>query len=842
MRKPDSASIPAPIHRAAHRALVLTGALCAAGCVQSAAPAQVVNPGQLTVGADKPGAAIPADFYGLMTEEINYSYDGGLYGELVRNRSFLDDPNAPAHWSLLQDGNATASMALDPATPLNPAQPVSLKLAITAPGKRAGIANDGYWGFPVRPNTIYIASFFAKTGDGFDGPVTLSLESPDGATTFATATVAEVTGNWKKYSATLTTGAVKPTASARFVISAAHPGTLWLDFVSLFPPTYKDRPNGNRPDLMQLLAGMHPGFLRFPGGNYLEGGSIPERFDWKKTLGDVSTRPGHHGPWGYRSTDGMGLLEFLEWCEDLHMEPVLAVYGGFSLNRTHVNPGPDLQPYVQDALDEIQYLTGDATTTWGARRIADGHPAPFPLHYVEIGNEDFFDRSGSYSGRYAQFYDAIKAQYPDLQLIATAEVSGHVMDLRDDHFYRPAGTMAEDSHHYDTTDRKGPKIFVGEWASQTNDTPWERPQEKGPTPTLYAALGDAAWLTGLERNADIVKIQCYAPLLVNVNPGGRQWSINLIGYDALRSFGSPSYYVQQMFASNRGDQVLPVDIVPPTPAAASEPAPTGDVGVGTWNTQAQFKDVTVTGPDGKVLAASDFTNGSPGWTLGPGHWTTQDGVLAQDAIATDQYATFGDPTWSDYTLNLKAQKTGGQEGFLILVHAKDSKHYVWWNLGGWNDSHSGLEANWDGATSEVGASAPVTIATGRWYDIRIEVQGPAIRCYLDGKLITSAVYSPGNHNPGLFATASRDAATHDVILKVVNMSAEPAPMHVTLSGETRVAPGSTLSVLTGAPDAMNSVDQPQNVAPRSDTLPAGPSTFTQEFPAYSVSVLRLKTK
>jgi alpha-N-arabinofuranosidase len=304
--------------------------------------------------------------------------------------------------------------------------------------------------------------------------------------------------------------------------------------------------NGNRVDLMEKLAAMHPAFLRFPGGNYLEGDHISERYDWKKTIGPLVDRPTHPSPWKYHSSDGLGLLEFLEWCEDLKMQPVLAVYAGYSMEQEHVNPGPDLEPYVQGALDEIEYVTGGADTKWGAARIANGHPEPFKLTYVEIGNEDWFDKSGSYDGRYAQFYKAIKARYPDLQLIATAPVKGIRPDVVDDHFYVRATKFFEDATHYDKTDRSGPKIFVGEWATL----------EGSPTPTFGAALSDAAWMTGLERNSDIIVMAAYAPLLVNVNPGGMQWAPDLIGYDAMRSYGSPGYYAQVMFATHLGDVTL----------------------------------------------------------------------------------------------------------------------------------------------------------------------------------------------------------------------------------------------------------------------------------------------
>jgi alpha-N-arabinofuranosidase len=301
---------------------------------------------------------------------------------------------------------------------------------------------------------------------------------------------------------------------------------------------------------MEKLASMHPTFLRLPGGNYLEGDHIADRFDFKKTLGDSVNRPTHQGPWGYRSSDGMGLLEFLNWCEDLKIDPVLAVYAGYSLQQEHIEPGPALDPHVQDALDEIEYVIGGPETHWGAIRAQNGHPAPFPLHYVEIGNEDQFDHSHSYDGRYAQFYKAIKAKYPQLQLIATTPVKSVKPDVVDDHYYESAEAIFNMTDHYDKVDRNGPKIFVGEWATREGD----------PTPNLDAALADAAWMTGLERNSDLVVMHAYAPLLTNVNSHGVQWDTDLIGYDALNSYGSPSYYAQAIFAGHVGTEVVPATL------------------------------------------------------------------------------------------------------------------------------------------------------------------------------------------------------------------------------------------------------------------------------------------
>jgi len=542
--------------------------LATAGTLATVAPAQTTNstlettnapeatvPGSnsipvLQIKAGQVVAKVSPMLYGLMTEEINYSYEGGLYGELIRNRTFKANPTNAVFWSAVSN----AVISLDTNAPLNAALNVSLKLDATQAAKNApaGIANGGYWGIPVKPKTAYHASFYARAADGFTGPLTVSLQNADGKTVFAGAAIPALTGDWKKYEVTLTTKKVKPSKDNRLVITTTAPGTIWFSQVSLFPPTFANRANGNRPDLMQLLADMQPKFLRFPGGNYLEGNTIETRFNWKNTIGDVSQRPGHlDDGWGYWSTDGLGLLEFLEWCEDLHMQPLLAVYAGYSMHQQHVTPGPDLEPYVQDALDEIEYVTGDTNTTWGAQRAKDGHPAPFPLRYVEVGNEDWFDRSGSYDGRFRQFFDAIKAKYPQLQIIATAKTKTREPDVIDEHYYRSQEDMEAHAHDYDQRSRTNQtKVFVGEWATRVGS----------PTPNMAGALGDAAWMTGMERNSDLVIMSSYAPLFVNVSDFGKgrsmQWKTDLIGYDALNSYGSPAYHAQKMFSTHHGDGVL----------------------------------------------------------------------------------------------------------------------------------------------------------------------------------------------------------------------------------------------------------------------------------------------
>jgi alpha-L-arabinofuranosidase len=515
----------------------------------------------LEIKADQVAAKVSPTLYGLMTEDINFALEGGLYAELIRNRTFKANPTNAVYWNTVGAG----SISIDSNTPLNDALNVSLKLDASNASKNspAGIANGGYWGIPVQPHTTYRVSFFAKADSAFTGPLTVAIASADGKEIFSSAEVQSLSGwsKWTKYEVSLTTKNVAASKDNLFTVTTTSPGTIWFQQVSLFPPTYKNRPNGARPELMQLMAEMHPAFLRFPGGDFLEGHRLDHRFDWKKTIGDISQRPGHmNDAWGYWTTDGFGLLEFLEWCEDLNMQPVLALYAGYSKNP-NVIQGADLQPYVQDALDEIEYVTGDASTKWGAQRIKDGHPAPFPLTYVEVGNEDFFDKSGSYDGRFAQFYDAIKAKYPQLQIISTVgfdhpaamRVHSRKPDLIDEHFYKSEEAMEAQANMYDKRPRDGSKVFVGEWATRVGS----------PTPNMAGALGDAAWMCGMERNSDLVLISSYAPLFVNVSDlakgGSMQWRSDLLGYDALTSYGSPSYYAQKMFSNNHGDEILATD-------------------------------------------------------------------------------------------------------------------------------------------------------------------------------------------------------------------------------------------------------------------------------------------
>jgi alpha-L-arabinofuranosidase len=542
----------APVVSVAKRALLLAGlsALACMGIAAQSHNAAVSTPAQLTIDPTEIVTPVSPTLYGMMTEEINHAFDGGLYAELIQNRTFRASWEGVQHWTLVRQGDSEASMEVDRSSGPSKALPYSVKLRVNSASatSEAGLSNAGYWGIALKPHIVYRGSFYAKLDDSGIGPMTARLISDSTGAVLAEAKIPVHTGDWSNYQYTLTTtAALTPSSKNHLQLSVAHAGTVWLQLVSLMPPTFNNRPNGNRVDLMERMAALHPRFLRLPGGNYLEGDRLADWYNFKETIGPLVDRPGHQAPWTYWSTDGMGLLEFLEWCEDLKIEPVLAVYAGYALHGDHINPGKDLDPYVQAAVDEVEYVTGEVNTTWGAERARNGHPAPFPLHYIEIGNEDWFDKSGSYDARFAQFARALRKHYPQYKLIATAPVKEKAADeqpdVQDDHYYKPSAEMLDFVHHYDDAPRTGPKIFIGEWATLSG----------APTPDFGGALADAAWMTSMERNSDLIIMAAYAPLLVNVNPQASQWGTNLIGYDAMKTYASPSYYAQALFAGHLGD-------------------------------------------------------------------------------------------------------------------------------------------------------------------------------------------------------------------------------------------------------------------------------------------------
>ena len=785
-------------------------------------------PVHITVQCDTPGIKVSPNLYGVFFEEINHSGDGGLYAELVRNRDFeeAEKNGAIPGWTIAVRGTASVKASLDTQNPLSAANPHSLRLDMT--GGKTGTAvltNEGYWGIAAKHRRECRFTLSMRRSVDAPSQIMVGLESRAG-NVYAQQEVKGIGTDWKSFSGALTPSADDP--DARLVITSEATGSLWLDEVSLFPTnTWKRRRNGLRSDLAGSVNSLKPAFVRFPGGCYVEGGDkLADAFRWKDTVGVIAKRPGHfNGTWGYRSTDGLGYHEYLQWCEDMKATPLFVVNCG--LSHKEAVPLDALEPWVQDALDAIEYANGPVTSKWGAFRAANGHPKQFHLRYIEIGNENgMFNGFGGtlqqYSERYIRFYTAIKAKYPDIRTIANTRIA-QSMEVVDDHYYNSPEWFWNNTHLYDKASRNGPNVYVGEYAVTQNCGQGN----------LRAALGEAAFLVGLERNSDVVEMASYAPLFVNVND--RVWNPNAIVFNGAKSYGTPSYHVQQIYANNRPDTILPVTC-PEMPLMGGK----GGIGLGTWATQSEYKDIVVT-QGSRTLYSSDFALGSGDWKSVRGVWNVVDGALRQTDGGEDRRIMLTNAALKDashYSLRLKARKLSGDEGFLIMFQAQDEGSYYWLNIGGWRNTEHAIEKAMGGGKITLGSHVPGSIETGRWYDIRVETVGTHILAYIDDKKVLD-VEDAGI--PTLAADAGFVDKNGDIILKVVNGADLAQSAVIDLPGSSELEDTATAITLTGsAMDEENSFAAPTKIAPVLRRLNGISSHFRYTFPPRSVTVLRLK--
>ncbi|MEI8288422.1 MAG: alpha-L-arabinofuranosidase C-terminal domain-containing protein [Verrucomicrobiota bacterium] len=775
---------------------------------------------KITVDVAHPAHPISPTLWGVFFEDINLSADGGIYPELVRNRSF-EDATTPENWQFASVGDGQSEAAISTADihaqppPLNPFNRSSLRI------KANGVftlINEGYWGMNFIQGDGYTLKLAAR-GESFSGKLTVKLLGADGKV-LAGGEISDIGNRWNYHTLDLMPGAADP--KGKLEISGDGHGVLFLDMVSLLPKkTWKD--HGLRPDLAEALNGLHPKFLRFPGGCWVEGDDFAHMNHWKETVGNIDTRTPLWNIWKYYATQGLGFHEYLQLAEDLGAEPLFCINIGMSHKETI--PMDRMAQWVQDALDAIEYANGPTNSIWGALRAAASHPAPFNLKCMEIGNEN---GGPAYIERWNLFYDAIKSKYPGMKLVADGwnKYGDRQPDIVDDHYYETPEWFMRNAQAYDKTERNGPKVFVGEYAVTRNTG-------KG---NLRGAIGEAAFMTGFERNSDEVVMASYAPLLVNVNHIA--WPINLINFDSSKWYGLPSYYVQKMFAENHGDVALPTTVASPSSTVVFK---NGMFGVGTWNTAAEFKDIKVTAPDGKVLLKADFRDGLKGWRkLGNGAaWAAEGGVLRQTAEKTFIRA-LSNPSakWTDYTLMLKARKISGAEGFLILFRINDIEDRTWWNIGGWNNSADGIETGGEKLDSK-----PIHIEVDRWYDLKLVVCEKNVKCYLDGQLIHDVNCETSRRVTSLYSVAATDKATGDLIVKVVNASDEPLATEVDLAGAANLTGKGVAQVLTST-SALdeNSLAEPMKVSPKMEAVEFSGTNFQRVFPGNSLTVLRLQTK
>ncbi|KAK7063648.1 glycoside hydrolase [Favolaschia claudopus] len=560
---------------------------------------------------------IPSTLYGYMWEDISHSGDGGLYAELLQNRAFQGvipgTQNALNAW---QPFNGARLSVTSKTAGISASLPNSLEVQIPkVVSGPIGFENTGFWGIKVQSGWTYNGSFYAKAAS-FSGTMTVSLKST-GGTILATKEISGISKKWKKF-----TFEFQPSASAEneqnvFSVvvdgKAAAGQTIFFGMFSLFPPTFRGRENGMRIDLAEALAATQPGVWRFPGGNNLEGLSFDTRWKWNETIGRLEDRPGRVADWGYPNTDGLGLLEYLNWAEDLGAEPILGVWDGIStanyseLDTWTIVPEADLQPYIDDVLNELEFIVGDAKTTEGGKRRASlGRTEPYALKYIEIGNEDMF-QPDSYAGyRWNAFVTAIGAKYPNFEFLATTLPSTALTPAYqriDFHMYSTPTWFTANAFMFDAYPRNGTQWFVGEYAvTSTNETNTlgDLPSGRLANPTLQGAVAEAAFMTGMERNSDVVFASAYAPSLQHIR--SYQWTPDIITYDAMNMVKSTSYYVQQMFSLNKGTHVLST-----TPVASNDTAPL--FWVASYNNDTDVVSLKVSNAGTQDLVANIFLDG-----------------------------------------------------------------------------------------------------------------------------------------------------------------------------------------------------------------------------------------
>jgi alpha-L-arabinofuranosidase len=773
-------------------------------------------PAKLRIRTDQPGHAVPRTLWGVFFEEINRAGDGGLYAEMVQNRSFEDAENEPVAWTINQSGDG-AKAEIDRSTPMKADTKFNKSaLLVSLPkGGEARLVNEGFKGMAVRAAKQYQLTLMRR--GGVDG-MTFSLRSRDDKPLAEPAKI-DKSDTWKKFEHRFT--ATADADDARLVIECKGAGEVAFDMISLMP---RQRWKGMnlRADLAGMVDDLRPAFVRFPGGCWVEGETLAGAYRWKETIGDLAERRTQYNLWKYTSTHGLGFHEYLQLAENLGAEPLFVINCGMS--HKEVAPLEQMGEWVQDALDAIEYASGGDETKWGAVRAKNGRKQPFNLKYIQIGNEN---GGKEYDERYALFYDAIKKQYPQVHIVANlwrGKPGSRPIEILDEHYYNNPGFFMANADRYDKYDRAKEKIYVGEYAvtqgcGQGN---------------LVAALGEAAFMTGIERNSDIVVMASYAPLFANVDC--KAWNPDAINFDATRAYGTPSYYVQQMFATSRPEVVLPLELFVSDVASKR----VGGVGVGTWSTQAEFKDLKVTAGD-KPIFESDFSKGVAGFGALDGDWKAADGAIRQAGDKEGAFAIVGDSAkWDgDYIYSLKARKLGGKEGFLIVFHRAADDTYAMWNVGGWGNKRHQIEVIDSGSKSQIGNPVEGSIEPDRWYDLRVETRGEQIKCVLDGKLVHEVTYP--KRRP-LYASAG--AKGDEVIVKVVNVTDRSQETEIDVAGSGGANDAGwriRVAGLTSAkPTDENSLDEPRKITPAERELIFAKPAFTHTFPPYSVTVMRMR--
>ncbi|EKU89619.1 hypothetical protein HMPREF9447_03057 [Bacteroides oleiciplenus YIT 12058] len=812
---------------------------------------------KIIVDVQKRGHAIPPSFYGIFFEEINHAGDGGLYGELVQNRSFedlempeewyvedkrlhakevihhftgeIDDrtfiwPSSPVpSWSLQVSATSSARMSLTKERPKFETAPTNLKVVIDKVGAPIRLVNDGFWGMGICLGQNYQLRTIIRTSKEYKGTVLAKLLSAEGKI-IAMAQLNVPSGeDWADLKAILC--AERSDSRAKLVFEFDGEGTIWLDYVSLFPKeTYLNRPYGFRKDVAQMLVDLKPAFIRWPGGSIVGGITLGNRFEWKKTLGDPASRPGEYITWGYRCSYGMGYYEMLQFCEDIGAKAMFVCNVGLSdLFRSGEACIRDSIPFfLKDCMDAIEYALGDVSTEWGARRAADGHPDPFPLEYVELGNEHWGEE---YDYRFDIFYKAIKKKYPHLTLISNHPLWGigrsEKTDMVDPHWYGTPEFFFRNTMLFDSISRGKYNVYVGEYACNFGVG----------TGNMKAALAEAAFIGGMERNSDLVKMTSFAPLLQNRHKS--DWPVNLIWLDTDKVVGRSSYYVQKMVSENR-----PTYNVKYQYTGSSKPVEyeKGKIGFGSSKTPLEIKDIRITMNNRSFKP--DLSKGVS-WR---GEWQIASDMLMQSAVQGSSMYVLEDVNSNDFTLECKARKSSFKEGFFIyFCLTEDEQKGFICNIGCWDSNTVAIEQLSDGHNvGAIGKAAEYSISPRQWYNLKLVVTPKGSILYIDGKEVLKHIPQT---MPKQFIASGIDEETGELILKVVNRLDIPYSPGIEIKGVEQVLnTGKIISLSAKDDNEENSFEEPRKIYPKEVEYNQFSETFSYEFAPYSYTILRIRVK
>ena len=814
----------------------------------------------ITVDLNKRGHDVDGSLYGVFFEEINHAGDGGLYAELVRNRNFEEHvlPSGMTYkdgfavaphslnyehggyrdwkikWdtdSLKMDGWTVAGDARYDVTSenqLDEATPNAIRLDMNS--KNVILENEGYWGMRIIGGDKYDLRFYVNPQD-YEGKVTARIMSEEGKVLAKETFSLHKGDSWQELTAVLTPKSTDYKASLQLMFDA--PGRVYVDYVSLFPQnTFKGRKNGLREDVAQKIADLKPGFVRWPGGCIAEGATLENRAKWKETIGDPMKRKSEWILWNYHCSWGFGFHEFLQFCEDIGAAGMFVANVGLSCSVRNGDWSEDYEPFLQDIIDAIDYATAPVDNPWGAKRAAAGHPEPFNLKYVELGNEQVGDH---YAQRYNYFYRILKEKYPDITFISTLQLSPsrdklEKADMIDPHWYVNAGFFYENDRLFDNMERGKYDIYIGEYAviSEAN---------------MNSALAEAAFLTGVERNSDLVKMASYAPLFENNNR--RDWPTNLIWINNEKAMGRASYYVQQMYAQNRPDYNVEV--------ATSEPMRSlthGGVGFTAADLHAMVKDITVRDASGRavktVADASALKTvrresrqrwGGPvvmgmveGVDLNDGSVEFDIRMLEKEVSAprfdVDQSPrkslvapslVFGvNPSSSDYfTINLP--QIVGDRKVVTMNRATNGEANIDRNPGG----------------------GSLSMERDKWYHIKVDFSaGNLVSVYIDGdKVFEQIANAPSGH----YVVAGYDDAAGETVIKVVNSTDSDYTPSIDLKASSVDSHGKVITLHSADKSDENTMDNPEKIVPVVTEYDGFGNNFSYTFRPNSFTVLRIKS-